>query len=477
MHRLLGIVDQRLDVPERPSRMLAAVLLSGCCIGLSTIGSRLAGIDLPFAFALVTVVFGAFWYGALNASVVAMTTIPAAVVLNADHPFVTPANTVAVALFSTVLIIFGGRITTLRSRADAEAKRCSRREVFLQSIFSATPAAMLIADTQGEVVAINASARLILGIDMNEGTNLRLADVLPGDQTNISGSRVIDRGDGRRLTLSVSSVAIALDTSELQTIYIHDETEAITAADQLAQLQAELLQLGRATALGQLGSAIAHEVNQPLAAAANYAKVAQVALERGCPEAEVREPLDAALRQIFGAAAVLRRLRDFIQRSPLQPQWVDARQVIMDSTRIGAMAVRRADAELTLLIADDLGEVFIDATQIQQVVLNLLSNAAEAVTDAQIRRIELRATADIPDRCTITVIDTGAGIAPGFEDDVFVPFRTTKPDGLGVGLSISRTIVTAHHGTIAGETNEGGGAIFWFTLPRRATPERMVYAA
>ena len=118
------------------------------------------------------------------------------------------------------------------------------------------------------------------------------------------------------------------------------------------------------------------------------------------------------------------------------------------------MAVRRADAELTLLIADDLGEVFIDATQIQQVVLNLLSNAAEAVTDAQIRRVELRATADIPDRCTITVIDTGAGIAPGFEDDVFVPFRTTKPDGLGVGLSISRTIVTAHQGTIAGETNE-----------------------
>lgn len=141
------------------------------------------------------------------------------------------------------------------------------------------------------------------------------------------------------------------------------------------------------------------------------------------------------------------------------------------------MAVRRADAELTLLIADDLGEVFIDATQIQQVVLNLLSNAAEAVTDAQIRRVELRATADIPDRCTITVIDTGAGIAPGFEDDVFVPFRTTKPDGLGVGLSISRTIVTAHDGTIAGKTNDGGGAIFWFTLPRRATPERMAHAA
>ncbi|KQN32732.1 sensor histidine kinase [Sphingomonas sp. Leaf38] len=477
MHRLLGIVDQRLDVPERSRGLLAAFAIGGCCIALSTIGSRLAGIDLPFAFALVAVVFGAFWYGALNASVVAMTTIPAAVVLNADHPYVTPTNTVVVALFSIVLILFGGHMTTLRRCADAEARRCGRREVFLQSMFSATPAAMLIADSEGEVVAINASARSILGIDVDDGTYLRLADVLPGPQTDIAGSRLIDRADGRRLTLSVSSVKLFLDTSELQTIYIHDETEAIAAADQLAQLQAELLQLGRATALGQLGSAIAHEVNQPLAAAANYAKVAQVALARGCLEAEVREPLEAALRHIFGAAAVLRRLRDFIRRSPLQPQWVDAHQLIMESTRIGAMAVRRADAELSLFVADDLGEVLIDATQIQQVVLNLLSNAAEAVTGSPIRRVELRATADVPDQCTITVIDTGPGIAPGFEDDVFVPFRTTKVDGLGVGLSISRTIVTAHHGTIAGETNAEGGATFWFTLPRRAAPERMANAA
>ena len=477
MRRLLGIVDERLGVPERPHRLLAGGILGGCCIVLSIAGSRLAGVDLPFAFALVAIVFGAFWLGAVSASVVAMIAIPAAVLLNANHPFVTPTNTIVVVLFSIVLIAFGGHMTTLRRRADAEARRSGRREVFLQSIFRATPAAMLIINGEGEIVAINASARLILGVDDLEVTDLRLADVFPGPRSEIVGTRIIDRVDGRRLTLAVSSVKLSLDTTDLETIYIHDNTDAVTAADQLARLQAELLQLGRPTALGQLGSAIAHEVNQPLAAAANFAKVAQVALERGRPQVEIKEPLDAAIRHIFDAAAVLRRLREFVQRGPLQPQWVDARQVIMESTRIGALAVRRVGAELTLSIAEDLGEVLIDSTQIQQVVLNLLSNAAEAVANVPLRRVELRAKVDMPEQCTITVTDSGAGIAPGFENDVFVPFRTTKPDGLGVGLSISRTIVEAHHGTISCKTNEEGGATFSFTLPRRETPGGDAYAA
>lgn len=468
MHRLWKIVDDRPGPPEWPRALLAGAVLGCGCMALSIAGSRLAGIDLPFAFALVAIVGGAYWRGAVAASVVAVTTIPSAVLLNADHPFVTPINTLVVLMFSVVLIGFGGHMTSLRRRADAEARRSSRREVFLQSMFSATPAAMLIADPQGDVVAINESARRILGVRPHQAASLRLVDVLPGFYGETAGSRTFDRSDGRRLTLSVSSVMLSLDTTDLRTIYIRDETDTVAAADQLARLQAELLQLGRATALGQLGSAIAHEINQPLAAAANFLKVAQVALERGAPKAEIADPLGDALRHVFGGAAVLKRLRDFIQRGPLQAQWVDGRKVLSESTTIGAMAVRRADADLELSIATDLGEVLIDATQIQQVVLNLMSNAAEAVADAPTRTVRLHATVDAPDRCRITVTDTGSGIAPGFEADVFVPFRTTKPNGLGVGLSISRTIVKAHGGDITGASNEGGGATFSFTLPRRA---------
>lgn len=469
MHRLWKIVDHRLGRPEWPRALLAGAVLASGCIALSIAARRLAAIDLPFAFALVAIVGGAYWRGAVAASVVAVMTIPTAVLLNVGHPFVTPINTVVVVLFSIVLIGFGGHMTSLRKRALAEAQRSSRRELFLQSMFDATPAAMLIADTRGNVVAINESACRILRVDPDHISSLRLANLLPGFNGESNKARIFNRGDGRRLTLSVSSVLLSLDTIDLQTVYIRDETDAVAAAEQLASLQAELLQLGRATALGQLGSAIAHEINQPLAAAANFAKVAQVALERGAVAAEIAVPLDDALRHIFGAASVLKRLREFIQRGPLQALWVDGRQILLQSTTIGAMAIRRAGADLELSIASDLGEVLADATQIQQVVLNLLSNAAEAVVHAPTRRVQLHATVDAPDRCRITVTDTGAGIAQGFENDVFVPFRTTKKNGLGVGLSISRTIVKAHGGDITGATNEGGGATFSFTLPRRAS--------
>lgn len=471
MHRLWKLVDDRLGAPEWPRALLAGIVLGSGCITLSIAADRLAGIDLPFAFALVAIICGAYWNGAVSASVVAVTTLPAAVLLNLTHPFVTPINTAVVLLFSIVLIGFGGHMTSLRRRADAEAQRSRRREVFLQSIFDATPAAMLIADGEGNVVTINESARRILGVDLDRIPNLRLADLLPRFQGKANDTLTFDCSDGRRLTLSASSVMLSLDTTDLQTIYLHDETDTVAAAEQLARLQAELLQLGRATALGQLGSAIAHEINQPLAAAANFAKVARVALERGAPTAEIANPLDDALHHIFGAAAVLKRLREFIQRGPPQAQWVDARKILSESTGIGGMAVRRAHADLEISIAPDLGEVLIDSIQIQQVILNLLSNAAEAVVDAATKKVRLQAMIDAPNRCRITVTDTGPGIAPGFEQDVFVPFRTTKRNGLGVGLSISKSIVKAHGGDIAGATNEGGGATFSFTLPRRAINE------
>lgn len=467
MHRLWNIVDEPAVRPHWSRSLLAGLVIGGGCIILSALGRHLIGVDLPFAAVLVAVVLGAYWHDALTAAVIATIAIPSAVVLNTDHPYVTPINTLVVVLFSIVLVGFAGHMTRLRQRADREAQRSSRREMVLQSIFSTTPAAMLIVDAAGEIVAINQSARRVLGVADPEAQALVLADLLPGPRAGIVGTRTFDRSDGARLTLTISSAMLTIGRTELQTIYIRDDTDAILAADRVARLQADLLQMGRATALGQLGAAIAHEINQPLAAAANFVKVAQVAVARGAAADDIAHPLESSLRHIFGASSVLKRLRDFLQRAPHQPHWRDARQMLLAGTEIGAMAIRQAGADLTIEIAPDLGEILIDATQIQQVVLNLLTNAAEAVAGAPVRHVTLRATIGPPDRCTIAVTDTGGGIVSGFENDVFVPFRSTKPDGLGVGLSISRTIVEAHGGIMQGVTNDGGGATFAFTLPRR----------
>jgi len=471
LQRLWAIADDEQRVSDRLPSIASGLGLGTAAILASAMARHWLSVDLPFAFGLAAVVLAAGWGGALSAMIVVATTLPMAVVLRADHPLVTPVNIAVVTAFSVTLALFGGRLRHLRNRADAEAQRAARRETWLQTIFDTTPAAMLIAGDDGEILAMNASATRLLDPAHDTGP-LRLDDLLrspSGEPIAVPGRGVVAHADGRRVSIAVSRIALPVTSHGLQTYYIRDETEAIAAAEQLATLQSELQQLARATALGQLGSAIAHELNQPLAAAATYARVARTALSRGLDATEIDTALDGALQQIFRAAAVLKRLRDFVQRGPLHRQWLDATQVVADSVALGALAIRQVDALLDVDIAADAGDVFVDAVQIQQVILNLLANAAEAVADASVRRVVVTVRPDSADRLTITVADSGPGVAPTMTDSVFTPFRTTKPQGLGVGLAICRTIIEAHQGGIALAPASNGGAVFSFTLPRRAT--------
>ncbi|NII57253.1 ATP-binding protein [Sphingomonas aerolata] len=470
MQRLWAIVDQQETASDWRWNLLQGVGFGSAALVATAVGRHLFGIDLPFTFALAAIAIGAVLGGALTACVGAATTIPTALVFSAHHPLVTPLNTLVVTGFAIILALFGGRMTLLRQRAGLAQGRSHQRELCLHSIFNTTPAAMLIVDAAGDVLAINRSARGILGIADPDTGRLRLADLLPG-LPDLSGDTAtaheLCRADGTRLALSLSSGPLPFAATGLRTLHLRDETEQVAAAERLALLQAELHQLARATALGQLGSAIAHELNQPLATAANFATVAQAALARGRDVGEVGAALDGAVQEIFRAAAVLKRLRRFVERGPLQAQWVDARDIIAEGATLGMLAVRQAGAELKVSIAPDLGELWIDAIQIQQVLLNLIANAADAVSDTATRVIDLRAVSGPDGQCTITVSDTGPGIAPGQEQAIFAPFRTSKPHGLGVGLAICRAIVDAHEGTITAATNSNGGATFRVALPQR----------
>ena len=472
MQRLWAIVDRRQRTVDWPQKVGFGLLLSGAAVALSALCSTLLDVDLPFAFGLVAVAFGAGWGGALTAIIVACTTIPAAMLRNAGHPLVTPTNAIIIGLFSITLALFGGRMTTLRNRARFEAQRASRREDYLQSIFEMAPAAMLITGEGGRVLAINGSARRIFALAAGNQDAGTVSDILgtPWDGIVDAGGRVqIERPDGRSVCVTLSSIALPLEAGAFKTFYIRDDTDSVQAAEQLALVQAELQQLARATALGQLGSAIAHELNQPLAAAANFAKVAQASLASGRNGNGAYDALEGTLQQIFRAAAIIKRLREFVHRRPLEAQWFSTRQVISDGVALGAFALRQVRGDLVLDVEGAIGEIRVDPIQIQQVILNIVCNAADAVAGQAVRRVTVKARIVAPEQIAICVTDTGPGIASGIAANVFTPFRTTKAQGLGVGLAICRTIVESHGGTISCSNRIGGGALFSFTLPWRAS--------
>ena len=242
-----------------------------------------------------------------------------------------------------------------------------------------------------------------------------------------------------------------------------DVTRAKAAQEEVRSLQAELIQASRRSAMGAMAATLAHELNQPLAAISNYAAGLRRALERAAPErGQLESGLEAIEGSAFRASTIIRSLRDITNGSAVARQPLDPNPLLREA---GALATSRPGDRLGL--AYDLAEgivVLADAVQVQQVFINLIRNAAEAVRGAPRREIRV-STAPAGDMVEIRVDDSGPGIAPGTLATLFDSAASSKPDGMGVGLAISRTIVEAHGGTLSAANLPGGGASFRATLP------------
>lgn len=259
-----------------------------------------------------------------------------------------------------------------------------------------------------------------------------------------------------------------------------DITRAREIEHRLAAAQARLLQVSRLGATGMMAAGLAHEINQPLTAMANYAGAATRLLgEPGTPPPprerieEVRRVLPNVTAQARRAGAILARLRSFISdgTSELRPEPVE--EVLRDACAIAAGTLAREDAELTLDIQGPLGTAQLDRVQLQQVLFNLLRNAAEAMRDAPMRRVRLSAgwiSQDTGRALMIEVADSGPGLPAGIVAQLFEPFVTTKPDGLGVGLAICRRAIEAQGGTLQADRAPEGGALFRIILPEADFP-------
>ncbi|MEO7055083.1 MAG: ATP-binding protein, partial [Rhizomicrobium sp.] len=246
---------------------------------------------------------------------------------------------------------------------------------------------------------------------------------------------------------------------------VHDISDERERERQIQALQNDLLHATRVTAMGQMSSAIAHELNQPLTAILSYAGAMQRMIDKENPPlAEIREGLAKTAKDAARAGEIIRRLRAFVEkrephraREPLGP-------MIMDAVSLGAVGLAADGVKVEIQIDPDIPPPFLDKVQIQQVLVNLIRNAVDAMRDVVDRRLKVTAARE-DGFAVISVADTGTGVAPEVALRLFEAFASTKDDGMGIGLSISRTIVEAHGGRIWAETNVGGGAIFRFRVP------------
>ncbi len=251
-----------------------------------------------------------------------------------------------------------------------------------------------------------------------------------------------------------------------------DVTPHRKAQVRLRKLQAELLRATRLSAMGAMASGLAHELNQPLAAATNYLNASNRLLERGdrgdqAALVAARGAVSDAAQQMLRAGAIVRRLRDFVERGEveLQPELVE--ELLRETCDLATSDGLPAGIELALEVDDGLSRVLVDRTQIGQVLLNLLRNAGEAIQSADHPRPgRILVSAEVTDGgMMIAVRDNGPGLAPDIADRLFEPFVSSKRTGMGIGLSICRTIVEGHGGKLTAETAPDGGMIFRILLP------------
>jgi two-component system, LuxR family, sensor kinase FixL len=383
--------------------------------------------------------------------------------------------------------LFGERLTHMRRRSTAAANDILAREAHLQSILDTVPDAMIVIDEQGLIQSFSSAAERLFGYKASDvlGKNIKMLMPSPyredhdgylgryrstGERRIIGIGRVVvgERKDGSTFPMELSVGEMRSGDQRFFTGFIRDLTERQQTEARLQELQTELVHISRLTAMGEMASSLAHELNQPLSAIANYLKGSHRLLsERTDPESDrLRTALDKAGEQALRAGEIIRRLRDFVARGETETRAESLSKLVEEAGALALVGAKQQGVHVRFRVDPHADLVLADKVQIQQVVLNLIRNAVEAMTEADSPRRELLvSTAPAEDEMVeIVVADTGPGIAPAIADQLFQPFVTTKRQGMGVGLSISRTIVEAHGGRIWVEPNPRGGTIFRIRL-------------
>ena len=359
-------------------------------------------------------------------------------------------------------------------------------EHMLRRVIDAALDGMILIDSRGTVILFNAACERIFGYAPDEvlGKNVNLLMTSPDRENHdtylrnylCSGIPQII-GVGRDVTgrrKDGSTVPLRLAVGELREgagppLFVgtlHDLTQQRRDRRRIEELQSELIRVTRVSAVGEMGSSLAHELTQPLSAIVGFVEASATLLTRvsgDLPE-RVHEYMGQAVTQAHRAGDIVRHLRDFTSPGDTERGPENVNTVVGDVLELAMIGATSKGIELRLDLTAELPPVFINLVQIQQVVLNLVRNSVDVLSGCEAGTIVV-GTRRRRDGVEVFVRDNGPGLAPEVRERLFEPFVSTKPDGLGIGLSICRTIVDAHGGEISVDTRSTGGTTFRFTIP------------
>lgn len=403
---------------------------------------------------------------------------------------VTALTFVLFAVIGVVMSVAGQRMRQTHDQWTAALDDLRARQAHVQSILATAPDAMVVIDEHGIMQSFSLTAERLFGWTAEEAIGRNVSLLMPGpyreehdgylarymttgERRIIGTGRIVvgERKDGSTFPMELSVGEMRSADRRFFTGFVRDLSERQETEQRMHELQAEVVHMSRLTAMGEMASTLAHELNQPLSAITNYLRGSMRLLAGDKPDLpQISKALDLAAAQAMHAGDVIRRLRDFVSKGDAERRIESLPKLIEEASALALVGVRQQGVHVRFALDRGLDLVLVDKIQIQQVLLNLIRNAAEAMEHASVRNLSVATSKADNDMIEVRVDDTGPGISPEVAGQLFLPFVTTKPQGMGVGLSICRTIIEAHGGRLWVESSPSGGASFRFTL-RRVTKE------
>ncbi|MHA3790773.1 PAS domain-containing sensor histidine kinase [Rhizorhabdus wittichii] len=355
----------------------------------------------------------------------------------------------------------------------------------MRSILSTVPDAMVVIDAHGLIISFSAAAERLFGYAEAEMLGSNVSRLMPSpyrerhdsylDRYARTGERHIigigrkvigQKRDGSTFPMELSVGEAEAGGEPVFTGFIRDLSEAVRMEERIEDLRSDLIHVARVSAMGTMASTLAHELNQPITAVVNYVETVRDMLVE--PKAGdlpvIREALAESASEAMRAGQIVRRLREYVARGDVEKTVEDLPALIDVAAKLGLIGAQERGVELRFDVDPLAGPVLVDRVQIQQVLINLMRNAIEAMADSPVRLLRIETRREGDGMVRVTVADSGHGVAPEIEAGLFSAFNSTKAGGMGLGLSICRTIVEANGGRITYERDPGGGSRFHFTL-------------
>jgi two-component system sensor kinase FixL len=373
-----------------------------------------------------------------------------------------------------------------RRKTIAAELALDTREAHLRSILDTVLDATIVSDHEGTIVSFNAAAERQFGYSEDEvvGKNLRMLMPQPyrqehdgylhrylttGEKRIIGVDRVVvgQRKDGSTFPMKLAVGEMRTGGKRFFTGFVRDLTEREESAARLQEIQTELARLARLNEMGEMASTLAHELNQPLSAIANYVHGGARLLQdwEGEKAERLRAALNEAGEQSLRAGQIIKHLREFVTKGETDKSPQLIRHIVEEAAALALVGSREKGVRTVFDFPSGADLVMVDRIQIQQVLTNLMRNGIEAMKGSPRRELRVSIRRSSVDEVTVVVEDSGVGISEEIADQLFKPFITTKPGGMGIGLSISKRIVEAHGGQMTVSRSTLGGASFGFTLP------------